>query len=62
MRTAGKTRRAEELADVLEVVYALAEHDGLSREGLEKIREAKATGHGGFGGRVVWLGNEEPGD
>ena len=62
VRTAGKTHRAEELADVLEIVYALADHDGLSREGLEKIREAKAAGRGGLGGRIVWLGNEEPGE
>jgi predicted house-cleaning noncanonical NTP pyrophosphatase (MazG superfamily) len=38
----------EELADILELVYALAEIHGSSREDLEKIRAAKETERGGF--------------
>ena len=47
----------EELADVLEVVRELAADLGVAAEQLEKIREAKAAERGGFGGRVVWMGN-----
>lgn len=44
----------EELADILEVVFALAERAGISRGGLEDIRVAKAEARGGFTQRVVW--------
>ncbi|MEV6757052.1 nucleoside triphosphate pyrophosphohydrolase [Streptomyces sp. NPDC051214] len=47
----------EELADVLEVVYALAADLGVTQEQLEKIREAKAKERGGFAERVVMSGN-----
>ena len=58
--TAG--HQAEELADTLEVVYAMADQIGLTREGLEKIREDKAAERGGFRDRIIWLGNEEIGE
>lgn len=47
----------EELADILEVVYALAEQAGTGRQQLEKLREAKAEERGGFASRVIWCGN-----
>ncbi|MFF9479560.1 nucleoside triphosphate pyrophosphohydrolase [Streptomyces sp. NPDC014733] len=47
----------EELADVLEVVRALAADLGVAPGQLEKIREAKARERGGFTERVVWTGN-----
>ncbi|SCE32743.1 Predicted house-cleaning noncanonical NTP pyrophosphatase, all-alpha NTP-PPase (MazG) superfamily [Streptomyces sp. DvalAA-14] len=47
----------EELADVLEVVRALAADLGVDTDQLEKIREAKATERGGFADRIVWTGN-----
>ncbi len=47
----------EELADVLEVVYAIAAKSGVDREQLEKVRAAKAEQRGGFAGRIVWCGN-----
>ncbi|MEU6928318.1 nucleoside triphosphate pyrophosphohydrolase [Streptomyces sp. NPDC046374] len=47
----------EELADVLEVVHALAADLGIGTEQLEKIREAKAGERGGFADRIVWTGN-----
>ena len=50
----------EELADVLEVVRALAADLGISAGQLEKIREAKKRERGGFGGRIVWTGNRRP--
>jgi len=48
---------AEELADVLEVISALAGSHGLDRERLEELRAAKAAERGGFTERVVWSGN-----
>ncbi|MGA9401833.1 nucleoside triphosphate pyrophosphohydrolase [Haladaptatus sp.] len=42
-----------ELADVLEVVYALADSNGLTRAELERIRAEKADERGGFTDGVV---------
>ncbi|WP_435126199.1 nucleoside triphosphate pyrophosphohydrolase [Actinacidiphila sp. bgisy144] len=47
----------EELADVLEVVHALAADLGLGPDQLEKLRAAKAHERGGFTDRVIWTGN-----
>ncbi|MFG2683852.1 hypothetical protein [Streptomyces sp. NPDC048392] len=47
----------EELADVLEVVHALAADLGIDATGLENIRQAKARDRGGFTRRIVWTGN-----
>src|SRR5258708_33813296 len=58
-RDADREHQAEELADTLEVVYAMADQIGLTREDLEKIREDKAAERGGLRDRIVWLGNEE---
>jgi predicted house-cleaning noncanonical NTP pyrophosphatase (MazG superfamily) len=44
----------EELADILEVVFTLAERAGISRGDLEDIRAAKAEERGGFTQGVVW--------
>ena len=43
-----------ELADVLEVVYALADLDGVSPTRLEEMRARKAAERGGFGKRLWW--------
>ncbi|MCP2338087.1 nucleoside triphosphate pyrophosphohydrolase [Actinomadura rupiterrae] len=45
-----------ELADVLEVLHALAGWHGMSPDELEDARAAKASERGGFGGRVVLRG------
>ncbi|MET9109693.1 nucleoside triphosphate pyrophosphohydrolase [Streptomyces zhihengii] len=50
-------RAPEELADVLEVVRALAADLGIDTDQLEKLREAKANERGGFSDRIVWTGN-----
>lgn len=47
----------EELADVLEVVLALAGELGLAPEELEGLRARKAADRGGFTARTVWTGN-----
>lgn len=46
-----------ELADILEVVLALAGDLGVDRDHLEKLRTAKAFERGGFADRIVWSGN-----
>jgi predicted house-cleaning noncanonical NTP pyrophosphatase (MazG superfamily) len=47
----------EELADILEVLYALAEQVGIGRQQLEKLRAAKAEERGAFADRIIWCGN-----
>lgn len=46
-----------ELADVLEVVYALAADLGTDAGRLDEVRAAKAAERGRFADRVVWSGN-----
>jgi predicted house-cleaning noncanonical NTP pyrophosphatase (MazG superfamily) len=45
------------LADVLEVVLALAADLGRDTGGLERLRSAKAAERGSFTERIVWCGN-----
>jgi predicted house-cleaning noncanonical NTP pyrophosphatase (MazG superfamily) len=47
----------EELADILEVIYALAEQAGVDPQELEKLRATKAAERGGFAARIIWTGN-----
>jgi predicted house-cleaning noncanonical NTP pyrophosphatase (MazG superfamily) len=47
----------EELADIIEVVHALAELAGADRDQLEALRAAKAKSNGAFARRLVWSGN-----
>ena len=47
-------RNVEELADILEVIYALAWAHGLLPESLEQIRKTKEEERGGFEKRL-WL-------
>jgi predicted house-cleaning noncanonical NTP pyrophosphatase (MazG superfamily) len=47
----------EELADILEVLYALAENGGTDRQHLEKLRATKAEERGAFADRIIWSGN-----
>ena len=54
---ADDAKAPEELADVLEVVHALATDLGVDPRQLEKIREVKASERGGFADRIVWTGN-----
>lgn len=43
----------EELADIMEVVYAIAEFKGISKETIEEIRAKKAEERGGFKNRTI---------
>ncbi|MFB6719231.1 hypothetical protein ACFCV3_03685 [Kribbella sp. NPDC056345] len=46
----------DELADILEVVYALAADLNLTEPQLDKIRHDKATTKGAFADRIIWTG------
>ncbi len=48
-----KSDDAEELADILEVVYALALAKGVQPEELQNVREKKAEEKGRFHRRIV---------
>jgi predicted house-cleaning noncanonical NTP pyrophosphatase (MazG superfamily) len=54
--TADEATAVEELADILEVVYALAADLGTTKDHLERTRAAKAAERGAFTGRVIWTG------
>ena len=53
-----RDKNAEELADILEVVYALAEAIGCSREELLTVYEKKHTSRGGFRDRIFLISND----
>ena len=48
----------EELADILEVVYALAASKGCTKEELETIYRKKHEDRGGFAKRLLLLSSE----
>lgn len=50
---------AEELADILEVVYALATEMGVSREELLDIYQKKHDARGGFEKRLLLVSSEK---
>jgi predicted house-cleaning noncanonical NTP pyrophosphatase (MazG superfamily) len=49
----------EELADILEVLYALARQTGTDQQQLEKVRATKAEERGGFADRIIWFCNRQ---
>ena len=53
-----KDNNTEELADILEVVYALAEANGYSREELNRLCSEKRAERGGFHDRIFLVGKE----
>ncbi len=48
-----------ELADMLEVMYALAAQKGVSPAGLELLRQQKRATRGGFDDYIVWTNAPE---
>lgn len=48
----------EELADVLEVIYALCKADGHTIEELHMLRKKKYEERGGFDDRIFLIGKE----
>ena len=49
----------EELADVLEIIHALAEYHGASIEKVEEVRKQKAEKRGGFKEKVFLIEVED---
>ena len=54
-----RDRNLEELADILEVVYALAEGLGHNRQDLEAVYDRKHKARGGFRDRIFLISKEE---
>ena len=54
-----RDKTVEELADILEVVYALAESIGCSKEELIKIYQKKHDDRGGFEKKLFLIASEE---
>ena len=48
----------EEMADVMEVLFAISEARGYSVEELMKVRNSKREKRGGFEKKIFWSGNE----
>lgn len=46
-------RTIEELADILEVIYAIGEYQGVTKETLEEMRLKKREARGGFEKRII---------
>ena len=53
-------QNVEELADLLEVIYACAAARGCSREELEAVRATKAAKRGGFEQKILLIQTQEP--
>lgn len=54
-----KDKSIEEMADILEVLFALCEARGHTIEELLQVRALKQENRGGFKDRIFWIGNEE---
>ncbi|SHI64203.1 nucleoside triphosphate pyrophosphohydrolase [Pseudobutyrivibrio xylanivorans] len=48
----------EEMADVLEVLFAICEARGYSIEHLMEVKQKKQDKRGGFKNRIFWEGNK----
>ena len=57
-----RDKTAEELADILEVVFALAEANGCSKEDLMEINQKKHDSRGGFEKRIFLISKEDKQD
>ena len=49
----------EEMADILEVLYAICEARGYSVEELMEVKAKKQEERGGFAEKIYWKGNKE---
>ena len=54
-----RDKTAEELADVMEVVYALAASIGCCREQLQAIYQKKHDARGGFEKKILLISSEK---
>jgi predicted house-cleaning noncanonical NTP pyrophosphatase (MazG superfamily) len=51
--------RVEEMADLLEVVYALSRHYGVEPDEIERVRERKYQERGGFAKKILLIDVED---
>ena len=54
-----REKNLEELADILEVIYALAENLGCTREALMEVYQRKHDARGGFSRRILLISKDE---
>jgi predicted house-cleaning noncanonical NTP pyrophosphatase (MazG superfamily) len=59
MNTTNPGEALEELADVLEIIHAIAEYHGFSIEDLENVRRSKAEKRGGFKEKIFLIDVED---
>ncbi|MEN8698421.1 nucleoside triphosphate pyrophosphohydrolase [Bacillus infantis] len=59
MNTTNPGEALEELADVLEIIHAIAEYHGFSIEELENVRRSKAEKRGGFKDKIFLIDVED---
>ncbi|WP_285767236.1 nucleoside triphosphate pyrophosphohydrolase [Peribacillus sp. SI8-4] len=59
VETESKEDAIEELADVLEILHALAEYHGASIEEVEEVRKSKADKRGGFKEKIYLIEVED---
>lgn len=53
MKSGNNEKIIEELADVLEVINAIAKHQNITLENIEKIRRIKKEERGWFENRII---------
>ena len=53
-------KNPEELADILEIIYRIAQLKGVSKEKLEKIRIKKSEERGGFDKNLFLIDTSKP--
>lgn len=53
-----ESKSLEEMADVLEVLFAICKARGYSIDELMKVKEEKAKNRGAFDNKIFWKGNE----
>ncbi|MFB5282554.1 phosphoribosyl-ATP pyrophosphohydrolase [Peribacillus sp. Hz7] len=59
MKVTNNSEAIEELADLLEIMHALAEFHGSSIEEVERVRQEKAVKRGGFKEKVFLIEVED---
>jgi predicted house-cleaning noncanonical NTP pyrophosphatase (MazG superfamily) len=52
----------EELADIAEIIYAIAKHKGVDQQEFDSIRKKKAEKRGGFEEKIFLISVKERGD
>jgi predicted house-cleaning noncanonical NTP pyrophosphatase (MazG superfamily) len=62
VQTTNNNDAIEELADLLEIIHALAEYHGSSIEMVEEVRKVKAEKRGGFKEKIFLLEVEDDQD